>query len=56
MKHWCYYTDVVRYLERLERVSAKRTQVPGPGRKGPGPKGPMALGPWALGPYGPRGP
>ena len=28
MKHWCYYTDVVRYLERLERVSATRTQVP----------------------------
>ena len=29
MKYWCYYTDVVRYLERIEALySQKKTQAP----------------------------
>ena len=25
MKYWCYYTDVVRYLERLEANQSRKT-------------------------------
>ena len=28
MKYWCYYTDVVRYLEKLEALCAPKTQAP----------------------------
>ena len=28
MKYWCYYTDVVRYLERLEALCAPKTKAP----------------------------
>ncbi len=27
MKYWCYYTDVVRYLERLEKLCARKTKA-----------------------------
>ena len=28
MKHWCYYTNVVRCLERVEQLCAPKTQAP----------------------------
>ncbi len=28
MKYWCYYTDVVRYLEKLEALHAPKTKAP----------------------------
>ena len=28
MKYWCYYTDVVRYLEKLEALYAPKTKAP----------------------------
>ena len=28
MKYWCYYTDVVRYLERVEKLCARKTEAP----------------------------
>ena len=28
MKYWCYYTDVVRYLERLEASQSLKTAAP----------------------------
>ena len=29
MKYWCYYTDVVRYLERIEALySPKKAEAP----------------------------
>ena len=28
MKYWCYYTDVVRYLERVEKLCARKTKAP----------------------------
>ncbi len=28
MKYWCYYTDVVRYLERLEASQSPKTAAP----------------------------
>ena len=28
MKYWCYYTDVVRYLERIEARQSQKTEGP----------------------------
>ena len=28
MKYWCYYTDVVRYLERIEAGQSQKTAAP----------------------------
>ena len=28
MKYWCYYTDVVRYLERIEAGQSQKTEAP----------------------------
>ena len=28
MKYWCYYTDVVRYLERIEAGQSQKREAP----------------------------